>query len=308
MTASTDYSTIEWPTTYDFDSFSSALMHFPDTRAISEHERVSKFSALVTKKTGTSDTIRLPEPFNQIPYFIEFANRVNNAKTSMITDVFKTAKQEIMKLKEFVTNMATRDSNLRELIEKESNATREQLLADPQALENMVSGLYNTSASNKEKYTENYNRLKYYLQCVIWGKKIDKTQFTDEEKNSDLHGKFETLEKVAATLDSREKDFLINLVRNLVRCIVAVFTIRRTNLSFGTAECFKFSYYFKPMMITRLKELIVFEKNPFVNASETELDEKEDKVSIEQIKTVLKYEQIMSREFGHLIINVTMLR
>jgi len=308
MTAPTDYSTIEWPTTYDFDSFSSALMHFADTRAINEHERISKFAALVTKKTGTSDSIRLPEPFNQISYFIEFANRVNNAKTSMIADVFKTAKQEIMKIKEFVSNMASRDSNLRKLIEEESSPTREQLLADPQALENMVSGFYNTSVTNREKYTENYNRLKYYLQCIIWGKKIDKTQFTEEEKNSDLYEKFETLEKVAETLNPREKDFLVNLIRNLVRCIVAVFTIRRTNLSFGSAECFKFSYYFKPMMITRLKELVVFEKNPFVNTDGTELDEKEDKVTFEQIKTMLKYEQIMSREFGHLIINVSMLR
>lgn len=308
MTAPTDYSTIEWPTTYDFDSFSSALMHFPDTRAINEHERISKFATLVTKKTGTSDTIRLPEPFNQIAYFIEFANRVNNAKTSMIADVFKTAKQEIMKIKEFVSNMASRDSDLRKLIEEETSPTREQLLADPQALENMVSGLYNTSVSNKEKYTENYNRLKYYLECVIWGKKIDKSQFTEEEKKSDMYGKFETLEKVAATINSREKEYLISLIRNLVRCIVAVFTIRRTSISFSTSECFKFSYYFKPMMITRLKELVVFEKNPFVNANDVELNEKEDKLAIDQIKIGLKYDQIMSREFGHLIINVSMLR
>jgi len=302
----TSQTTIEWPKTYTFEDFCEALMKFPETSAIKDDEKIEKFSALIASMTGTSDVLRLPAPFNQVSYFTEFINRVNKAKTTMINDVFGAMKKEILKIKEFVTNKASREPELRKLIEEESSPTRGQLLADPMAAENVIAGLYNTDKNNVKVYGDHFNRMKYGLQCIVWGEKIDKDVFKGE--NAEMQQKFDILEKLANSLEVREKNYLIDLLRNFIRLVVVLFIIRRTNVSFGDKDCYKLSYYFKSMLITRLKELVVFDKNYFVLPDGTEITEKTNKAAHDKIKESIKYDQEMDRAFGHYVIDVTKLR
>ena len=289
---------IEWPQSYSYQDISRALLHFADTNVIDESTRITTFSKLVAKRTGSSDILRLPEPFNRSPYLVRLVDKISTAKAKLALEVFHNSKQVIDKLKEFISSIAARNSDITKIIAEESSPLRASLLSDPKRFKDSCMVTYYTSGDT-DRYDKDFERMTYCLTCLIWGGQIDGSLFKD---SSETEKRFLVLQKFATTLNERDKTYMIDLLRQAIFCLVAIFMVHRTNVFFrgGTAP-YHFSIFFRPMEITRLKELIVFDKNPFILEDGTEIPKKTPLHS--KKKAEIGYDAIMQQAFGKYIID-----
>lgn len=300
----TNFSDKEWPTGYRLEDIAQALMRFPETSAIKEEDRIAKFESLIAVKTGASDTLRLPEPFSKYEYFNRFIQHVNKCKNDYMAEIYTAADLVVNKIKDFVLKITNENPELNKFIQDETTPTRKQMLSDLKSTENIITSFYNMSKENIEIYSDRFNRIKYGLECVVWGTEIDLDVFNlDKTGNTELREKFEFIKKVIAKLDQHDKRYLVDLVRELIRCVVSIFVVRRSNITFDGLKVFKFSFYFKPMKITRLKELVVYDKNPFLLADGNEITEKNEKYAYDKMKKEVDYDRKIDSLFNKYIID-----
>jgi hypothetical protein len=301
---------VDWPKTYTFKDFTKALRYFPKTSMMNEAEQIKKFAQEIGECTGTSVDLRVPEPYCQSRYLNDFIDRINRAKNANLKGLFDDATLIITKLKAFLANISAREPSLKTFIERETTATRAQMFSDPRTLEKGVLIMYSSDKSNIELFTDRYNRMKYCVECIIWDKEIDSDVIKeDSTENVEMKEKFLFLKDLSKKLSSSEKKHLVDLFRELLACVVGVFMTRRTNILFeGDTKIHNFSYYYKSMMITRLKELVVFKTNPFMAADGEEVTEAGSKEAYELIKKGCDYQTRLDNQFSKYVIRVETLQ
>lgn len=291
-----------YPTSFTFQDVASVLNEFKETQGVNEQQRVKKFSHIISSNTGTATELRLSEPFNKNSYLTSFIKQIKERKQKMLEDTNSQIKNVVTKLKEFITNIANQKDELKNLIEGESSLVRAQLLGDPEMLCRLVTSAYNTNITSLPLYEERYNKLKYGIRSVIWQTEFDMSTFEEgEEKNKDLKDKFTMLKKLVDSLKQCDKDYFMDMIRELVRYAIAVFMIMRTNVYMpGHASIFHFSSFLALFKIADLKELVVFDKDPFIiNGVKLSGEDYEKR------KAEIGYDRLMNESFSRYIIDTS---
>lgn len=297
---------INWPKSYSYFDVIQALNHVKFSQSIKESERINRFKKAVSEKTGCHDTVKIPEAYVGIKYFEELIERISKVRTDMMMEIFSNTDKIILELKQFIASIAINKPELKKLIDEETTAVRTKMLSDSRTAETTILGMYNSSKENIPVYTSRFNKLKYGLECIIWGKEIDMSVFEEDGKEiNDLGKKFQFLKSLVIGLSEREKAHLRELLRRLILNIVGVFMVRRTCVVFeGHSEVVRFGMYFKECKITRLKELVIFDKNPFMLPDGNEVLEDEHKEIYTRMKHEMGYDERIDRVFNRFVIKV----